>query len=390
MSLRHRIGAAVGAASLAMAPVAVSLPAAAADVATQSTQFSFTGAAQIFTVPAGVTSVDVDACGAQGGEHTPVSYPGVDSGVGDAGDGGRATQTISVTPGEQLSINVGGSGASGGWNGGGIGWVNGGGASDVRQGGVTLADRVVVGGGGGGGGLWVFYPQGGQVNGGDGGGLTGAGGFPGTQTGPGVFPGEPARDGALGTGGNGTDEGIGMTSGGGGGLYGGAAGGNGAGEGFEFTGASGGSGLGDSFEVGVCEGHGSVTLTYGTPATPTILPFGVAGLEGDAGSSTWQLPVFLSAASAEVVTVDWATADLPTQPGNAQAGEDFVAASGTVTFAPGQTEAFVALEILGDTAVEVPLLWGEWGVVNFSDPTNATIDTGPFFGAGLFIIFDDD
>lgn len=386
MSIRDQITAAVGVASLVMVPLAMSAPVVADDGVHQSATFSYTGAEQFFTVPDGVTSVDLDACGAQGGQYVP----GASSGVGDAGNGGRALRTITVTPGEQLSIQVGGSGESGGWNGGGIGGVNGGGASDVRKGGTTLANRVVVGGGGGGGGLWVFYPQGGQLNGGGGGGLSGAGAYPGTQTGPGTDPGAPERNGALGTGGTGSDETIGLTSGGGGGFYGGAAGGIGGGEGFEFTGASGGSGLGDSFEIGVCEGNGSVVMTYEIPPALTILPYGVAGLERDFGTATWLLPVYLSEASAQIVTVEWSTADLPLQPGYAQAGSDFVAGSGTVAFAPGVTEAFVPLEILGDTDVEAPLLWGEWGVVTFSNPTNATIDTGPFFGSGLFVIFGDD
>lgn len=78
------------------------------------------------------------------------------------------TATITVTPGEVLTVIVGGqNGNGGGFGGGGPGGAGGfnggadggnsvddggGGASDVRQGGAAPADRVVVGGGGGGGG----------------------------------------------------------------------------------------------------------------------------------------------------------------------------------------------------------------------------------------------
>lgn len=390
MSTRHRIRAAVCAASLAVAPMAFAGPAGASE---HSVTFSYTGAPQAFTVPAGVTSIDVDACGAEGGTR-PISGPFSNLlGNGPGGKGGRALQTLAVTPGEQLSINVGGSGASGGWNGGGASdsGGTGGGASDVRQGGTALSDRVVVGGGGGGGGIYLYYTQGGPLSGGVGGGLAGGGAFPGTQAGPGTYPGYPARNGSLGAGGNGTpfQETL-LTSGGGGGLYGGAAGGAAVGEGFQLNGASGGSGLGATFEPGVCEGDGSVTLTYGDATLPSILPSGAAAAEGQSGSMIWQIPVRLSSPSDEVVTVDWATGDLAPRVGIAQAGSDFVAASGTATFAPGETEVFVPVEILADTDPETPLLWGEWGVVEFSDPSNATIDTGPFFGLGLFIIFDDD
>ena len=49
------------------------------------------------------------------------------------------------------------------------------------------------------------------------------------------------------------------------------------------------------------------------------------------------------------------------------------------------------IEFLGDTDVDPPLLWGEWGLVEFSNPSdNALLDTNTFFGHGLFIIIDDD
>jgi len=97
----------------------------------------------------------------------------------------------------------------------------------------------------------------------------------------------------------------------------------------------------------------------------------------------------MSPASSEAITIDWATVDIGS-PMVAEAGADFVSASGSVTFAPGETIQYVPIEVLGDTDVEAPLLWGEWGLVQFSNPSaNAVLNQG-FFGAGLFIIFDDD
>jgi len=55
-----------------------------------------------WTVPAGVTSVTVDAFGAQGG-----GAAGVKGGLG-----GEATATLAVTPGATYQINVGGYGGS--------------------------------------------------------------------------------------------------------------------------------------------------------------------------------------------------------------------------------------------------------------------------------------
>lgn len=127
--------------------VVVALPgsvvAARADGGTIVT-FDYTGAAQTWTVPSGVTSIQVTLAGAQGDGP----YGGL---------GGRVQATIDVTPGTTLNIYVGGhgSGSSGGFNGGGGGNLNnnpgaGGGASDIRIGGTALSDRVLVAGGGGG------------------------------------------------------------------------------------------------------------------------------------------------------------------------------------------------------------------------------------------------
>ena len=77
-------------------------------------------------------------------------------------------------------------------------------------------------------------------------------------------------------------------------------------------------------------------------------------------------------------------------PGIATAGVDYVAASGTVTFAPGETSQTVPITVLGDTIDEPPLLSGEWGLVSFSNPSaNATLDTS-FYGLGVFVIVDND
>ena len=53
--------------------------------------------------------------------------------------------------------------------------------------------------------------------------------------------------------------------------------------------------------------------------------------------------VTLSRAAPEEVTVDWSTAD-----GTARAGDDYVASSGTLTFAAGETEHAIAVTVLDD------------------------------------------
>src|ERR1700722_1692018 len=134
-----------------------------------SQTFKYTGAAQYFEVPSGVTELTVVARG--GGTpsgHSPSSGP-----YYTGSNGGLVRATIPVKSGERLAIFVGGRGAlgvkgaggAGGFNGGGAGGdgihgsyfvdggVGGGGASDIREGGNGLKDRVVVAGGGGGPGI---------------------------------------------------------------------------------------------------------------------------------------------------------------------------------------------------------------------------------------------
>ena len=135
--------------------------------------FYYTGAAQHFRVPEGVTLITVVARGAKGA-GARVAF------------GGRVHALIPVTPGERLVVYVGGdaSGENGGFNGGANGGYmsnqfpgyGGGGASDVRQGGDQLVDRILVAGGGGGrGGRAPYYSYRGGV-GGKGGGYTGGSG----------------------------------------------------------------------------------------------------------------------------------------------------------------------------------------------------------------------
>jgi hypothetical protein len=107
-----------------------------------TTTFNYTGSIVSFTVPAGVTRIDMEAYGAQGGD-------GSIYGTSLSGGGGRGAYikgTVSVTPGEVLRILV---GQKGGSSGGPHGNENGGGGGSfvVRQTGTV--PLIVAGGGGG-------------------------------------------------------------------------------------------------------------------------------------------------------------------------------------------------------------------------------------------------
>jgi hypothetical protein len=68
-------------------------------------RFNFTGAVQTYTVPSGVTSVLVRACGASGGRSSV---------GGRAGSGGCVTSTLNVQAWSQLLVYVGGQGKGSG------------------------------------------------------------------------------------------------------------------------------------------------------------------------------------------------------------------------------------------------------------------------------------
>ncbi|MEM7141984.1 MAG: galactose oxidase-like domain-containing protein [Actinomycetota bacterium] len=125
--------------------------------------------------------------------------------------------------------------------------------------------------------------------------------------------------------------------------------------------------------------------------TPVITAAGVGGIEGDIGTSDIAMTLSLDRVHAAEVTVDWSVLDVPGVPTVAVPGIDVTDAAGTATFVPGQTETTITLEIIGDTDSEPPLLWGEWALIDFQDPTGGTvIDPNMFFGLGIVVIIDDD
>ena len=78
--------------------------------------------------------------------------------------------------------------------------------------------------------------------------------------------------------------------------------------------------------------------------------------------STAVFRVYLSAESAKQVTADWTTDDA-----TATAGADYMAGSGTLNFAPGQTEQMVSVITIDDNEVETE----ETFVVGLSNHSNA-------------------
>ncbi len=123
-------------------------------------------------------------------------------------------------------------------------------------------------------------------------------------------------------------------------------------------------------------GVGTGTITNDDPP-PTVSINSVSQAEGNAGTTAFTFTVSLSQPSAKTVTVNFTTAD-----GTAQAASDYVAASGAVTFLPGETSKPVTILVNGDTTLE-PV---ETFTVGLSNPVNAMIANG----TGTGTILDDD
>ncbi len=126
--------------------------------------------------------------------------------------------------------------------------------------------------------------------------------------------------------------------------------------------------------IGDGQATGTITNDDGAPALSITDAFVT---EGNAGTTNATFNVSLATPSGQTVTVDWATAN-----GSAIAGSDYVAGSGTLTFAPGVTTRSLTVAVNGDTIDEV----NETFLVNLTNPVNALIGDGQ----GIGTINDDD
>jgi hypothetical protein len=142
------------------------------------------------------------------------------------------------------------------------------------------------------------------------------------------------------------------------------------------------------------ESDESITLTLSNPTNATLATAAATGnivnddysvvsvaggsvVEGDSGSATLAFTITLDQPAPWPVTVDYATAN-----GTATAGSDYTAASGALTFAPGETSKTIAIDVVGDSLVETD----ETFTLNLSNPTGGTLAT--VTGAGT-IVNDD-
>ncbi len=259
----------------------------------QVNTFNFTGSVVTYTVPPGITSILVDARGAEGGLQTEANSFG-------PGKGARVVGILSVTPGQQLKVLVGGkpanAGSDEGAGGGGGSFVTtsanvpliiagGGGGMGADAAGVnasitTSGTTANIGGAGGTGGNGGGIQAVASSNGSGGGGLSGDG-VDACAVGKGrAFVNGGA--GGLSCGGSGSAGGFG--GGGGGSSEGGGGGGGYSGGGGADGGGSDGGGGGGSFNAGTSQnmvagfqsGNGQIIITELSPCvTPPNQPTGL-------------------------------------------------------------------------------------------------------------------
>ncbi|HEX9946054.1 MAG TPA: Calx-beta domain-containing protein, partial [Allosphingosinicella sp.] len=115
--------------------------------------------------------------------------------------------------------------------------------------------------------------------------------------------------------------------------------------------------------VGDGQGTGTI-LNNDQPPTPVASVSDAAITEGNSGVSYVNFTISLSFAPTGPVTIDYSTAD-----GTAVAGSDYVATSGQLSFAAGETSKTVSVPVIGDTRPES----AEAFTLTLANPTGATL-----------------
>ena len=127
----------------------------------------------------------------------------------------------------------------------------------------------------------------------------------------------------------------------------------------------------------IADGQGLGTIINDDTSLPSVSINDVSVAEGNSGTTNAIFTVNLSAASGQIVTVTYSTAN-----GTATARSDYVATSGVLTFNPGETTKTLAVMVNGDTFSEP----NETFFVNLTSATSAIIADGQ----GIGTIVDDD
>ena len=152
------------------------------------------------------------------------------------------------------------------------------------------------------------------------------------------------------------------------------------GSGVHYVSARGKAAATGAYELAVTDvtiepGAGEEPGTGEPEALPPLLLVGDENVHEADGASMRFLVTLFAGPEDGTVTVDYATED-----GTAVAGEDYTSTSGTLTFAPGETQKWVAVPVIDDTVEDS----GETFTLVLSNPTGGAI-VGDATGVGTIL-----
>jgi Calx-beta domain/Domain of unknown function (DUF4114)/RTX calcium-binding nonapeptide repeat (4 copies) len=133
---------------------------------------------------------------------------------------------------------------------------------------------------------------------------------------------------------------------------------------------------GSNYKLSPTTTTATVTITD-NDTKPLISIANISQVESNSNTTNYGFDITLSKTSTENVTVKYTTAD-----GTATAVSDYTAATGTITFNPGETSKTVNISVKGDTTLELD----ETFTVNLTDAVGGTISKA----TGTGTIIDDD
>lgn len=114
------------------------------------------------------------------------------------------------------------------------------------------------------------------------------------------------------------------------------------------------------------------------PRPPLLIPQTAFVNPGTSGTTPLSLPILLSYASTQTVTVQWRTVVVPGAIINqAVPGADYIATGGTLTFPPGSQQENAVVSVIGRARSPADYTF----VLQSGNPTNATM--GGFWGLGF-------
>jgi Ca2+-binding RTX toxin-like protein len=135
--------------------------------------------------------------------------------------------------------------------------------------------------------------------------------------------------------------------------------------------------IADPLGLGTIMDDGTGTVPPGVTPTDDRPQASINDVIVNEAAGTATFTVTLAGTATTPINIDYATAD-----GTAKAGQDYTAATGTVTFAPGETSKSITVPILNDAVYE----GSETFTVNLSNPSSNALITDP---VGLGTINDD-